>query len=59
MEIAFNAFWGLVFIVFWKPWELVLSITDSTFRCSGLPKRCSDMECVAKIVFFEIVFNAF
>ena len=51
MEIVFNAFRELIFVVLWKPWELVSSITDSKFRCSGLPKRGFDIEGIAKIDF--------
>ena len=47
----FNAVWDLLLLFFQKPWELVLSITDSKFRSSGLPKRGSGMEGIAKIDF--------
>ena len=52
MEIVYNATWDLFLLVFQKPWELVLSITDSKFRSSGLPKRGSGMESIAKISFW-------
>ena len=51
MEIVFNAVWDLFLLFFQKPWELVLSTTDSKFRPSGLPKRGSGMESIAKIDF--------
>ena len=48
----FSCIWELIFVVLWKPWEVVLSIIDSKFRCSRLPKRGSDMEGIAKISFW-------
>ena len=59
-SIAKISFWwksflmqfGICFCCFFqKPWELVLSIADSKFRSSGLPKRGSGMESIAKIDF--------
>ena len=50
---------GIGFCCFVKALGAILSIIDSKFRCSRLPKRGSGMESIAKISFLaEIVFNA-
>ena len=50
MEIVFNVF-GIGFCCFVKALGAILSIIDSKFRCSRLPKRGSGMEGIAKISF--------
>ena len=48
---SFFMHFGIVFCCFVEALGGILSIIDSKFRCSGLPKRGSDMEGIAKIDF--------